>query len=406
MNLRTRVYGTLMLLALAGGGFYLYKTKPGWLTSIVQANATTPGKDKKEKEATPVEVAVAKRSEIAAFLSSTANLRAMRDVAVSIQTEGIVQKVLVEEGDFVKEGQVLCTLDDKHLQLRLELAIEKRAQASLQMDKARTRQEKAVAQIGHAKAELVRYEKASKEGLVSDKEVATYRYRLEELDHDQKVASYETKELLHRTTELETEIAQTRLEIARSQVKAPYDGFVTQRLVNVGQRVRAMDALFNVGSFTPLYADVFLSEKDAGSVRPDQQATIHLGSDETASVQGKVERIAPIVDGASGTIKVTVALSPGKGFRPGAFVRVGIQTDKKMDAILIPKRAVLEEDGLSYVFVTGKDSATRTKVKLGYQREGMVEIVSGVNEGQSVVVAGQGALKEGTKIRILTTKAM
>jgi len=61
---------------------------------------------------------------------------------------------------------------------------------------------------------------------------------------------------------------------------------------------------------------------------------------------------------------------------------------------------------LSYVFVTGKDSATRTKVKLGYQREGMVEIVNGVNEGQSVVVAGQGALKEGTKIRILTTKAM
>jgi membrane fusion protein (multidrug efflux system) len=85
---------------------------------------------------------------------------------------------------------------------------------------------------------------------------------------------------------------------------------------------------------------------------------------------------------------------------------VGIQTDKKADAILIPKRAVLEEDGVSYVFVTGKDSATRTKVKLGYSSEGMVEVVSGVNEGQSVVVAGQGALKEGTKIRILATKAV
>jgi membrane fusion protein, multidrug efflux system len=407
MNLRSKVYGTLALLALTGGGIYLYKTKPTWLTAIVQANAATPDKDKdkKEKEATPVEVAVAKRSEIAAFLSSTANLRAMRDVAVSIQTEGIVQKVLAEEGDFVKEGQVLCTLDDKHLQLRLELAIEKRAQANLQMEKARTRQEKAVAQIGHAKLELARYERAAKEGLVSDKEVATYRYRLEELDHDQKVASYETKELLHRTTELETEIAQTRLDIARSQVKAPYDGFVTQRSVNLGQRVRAMDALFSVGAFTPLYADVYLSEKDAGSVRPNQQATIHLGSDETASVQGRVERIAPIVDGASGTIKVTIALNPGKGFRPGAFVRVGIQTDKKANAILIPKRAVMEEDGVNYVFVTGKDTAARTKVKLGYQREGMVEIVNGVNEGQSVVVAGQGALKEGTKIRILPTKA-
>jgi len=405
MTLRTKVYGTLSLLALAGGGFYIYKTKPSWATSIVQASATKPESEKKEKDATPVEVAVAKRSEISAFLSSTANLRAMRDVAVSIQTEGIVQKVLVEEGDAVKEGQILCTLDDKHLQLRVALAEEKRSQASLQMDRAKQRQEKALAQMGHARAELQRYEKAAKEGLVSDKEVATYRYRLEELDHDQKVAAFETKELLHRTSELETEIAQTKLEIARSQVKAPYDGFVTQRLVNLGQRVRAMDALFNVGAFTPLYADVFLSEKDAGSVRPSQHATVRLGSDETAVVQGTVERIAPIVDGASGTIKVTIALSPGRGFRPGAFVRVGIQTDRKADAILIPKRAVLEEDGVSYVFVTGKDSATRTKVKLGYQNEGMIEVLNGVNEGQSVVVAGQGALKEGTKIRILGTKS-
>ncbi|MFN0102416.1 MAG: efflux RND transporter periplasmic adaptor subunit [Bryobacteraceae bacterium] len=406
MTLRPKVYGTLTLLALAAGGFYIYKAKPTWFTAIVQAKGATPDKDKekKEKEATPVEIAVAKRSEISSFLSSTANLRAMRDVAVSIQAEGIVQKVLVEEGDFVKSGQVLCTLDDMHLQLRLELATQKLAQAGLQMEKARTRQEKAVAQIGHAKAEFIRYEKASKEGLVSDKEVATYRYRLEELDHDQKVAAYETKELRHRMSELETEIAQTKLDISRSQVRAPFDGFVTQRAVNLGQRVRAMDALFNVGSFSPLYAEVHLSEKDAGSVRANQVATIHLGSDETASVHGRVERISPVVDQASGTVKVTIALDPQKGFRPGAFVRVGIQTDKKADAILIPKRAVVEEDGLNYVFVTGNDRATRTKVNLGYQSEGMVEVLNGVNAGQSVVVAGQGALKEGSKIRILSTK--
>jgi membrane fusion protein (multidrug efflux system) len=404
MTLRPKVYGTLALIALLGGAGYIYKTKPGWFTAIVQAKASTPGNEKKGKDATPVEIAVAKRSEISSFLSSTANLRALRDVAVSTQTEGIVQTVLAEEGDFVKSGQVLCTLDDMHLQLRLELAAQKLAQASLQMEKARTRQEKAVAQIGHAKAELVRYERASKEGLVSDKEVATYRYKTEELDHDQKVAAYETKELRHRMSELETEIAQTKLDISRSQVRAPYDGYITQRSVNLGQKVRAMDALFNVGSFSPLYAEVHLSEKDAVSVHPNQSATIHLGSDEKVTVQGKVERLSPIVDQASGTIKVTIALEPQKGFRPGAFVRVGIQTDRKADAILIPRRAVVEEDGVNYVYVTHSDSATRTKVSLGYQSEGLVEVLNGVAPGQSVVVAGQGALKEGSKIRILSTK--
>ena len=81
-----------------------------------------PKGKKPDKEATPVELALVKRGEIAAFLSSTANLRALREVTVSTQAEGIVQKVLAEEGDFVKEGQVLCLLDDTQVRIKLQLA--------------------------------------------------------------------------------------------------------------------------------------------------------------------------------------------------------------------------------------------------------------------------------------------
>jgi multidrug efflux pump subunit AcrA (membrane-fusion protein) len=103
-------------------------------------------------------------------------------------------------------------------------------------------------------------------------------------------------------------------------------------------------------------------------------------------------------------VKVTVALEPQLGFRPGAFVRVDIRTDTKSDAILIPKRAIIEEDGLNYVYIAARDTAQRTKVQLGYQSEGMVEIRNGISPGQSVVVAGQGALKEGAKIKVLSTQ--
>ena len=130
-------------------------------------------------------------------------------------------------------------------------------------------------------------------------------------------------------------------------------------------------------------------------------ATVRLGSDDAATVEGKVERISPIVDQSSGTVKVTIALEPKAGFRPGAFVRVDIRTDTKSDATLIPKRAVIEEDGQYYVYIAGKDTANRVKVQLGYQKEGQVEVREGVNPGQRVVVAGQGALKEGAKIKVL-----
>jgi membrane fusion protein, multidrug efflux system len=407
MTLRLKVYGLLAVLALVGGGAYLYKTKPAWLPtwfgSVAQAKGTDAQKGKKpDKEATPVELALVKRSEISAFLSSTANLRALREVTVATQAEGIVQKVLAEEGDFVKDGQVLCTLDDTPVRIKLKLAEEKLAQAGLQMEKARIRQQKALAQIGHTQAEFERYEKARVEGLVSDKEVATYKYKLEELQHDERGAVSETKEFQHRVAELEAEIAQSKLELSRTEVRAPFSGFVTQRTVNIGQRLKPMDNLFSLGAFSPLFADVHLSERDARSVRPGQPATVRLGSDDAATIQGRVERLSPIVDQASGTVKVTVAVEPKTGFRPGSFVRVEIRTDTKADAIVIPKRALIEEDGQNYVFIAQNDTAKRSKVELGYQREGLVEIRNGVKPGESVVVAGQGALKECGKIKVLS----
>ena len=404
MSVRMRVYGSFALIALIGFGAWAWKTKPSWMPFAASAKAAAPAEDKdkkNEKDSTPVELATVRVGAISSYITATANLRALREVAVATQAEGIVNKVLTEEGDFVKEGQLLCQIDDTQHKIRLDLAQEKLAQAKLQMDKARIRQEKAVAQIGHTLAELQRYERASKEGLVSDKEVAGYRYKHEELEHDQKVAVSEMKELQHRVSELEAEIAQTKLELSRTQVRAPFDGFITQRTVNIGQRVRALDGLFNIGAFSPIYADVHLSEKDTRLVRPSQTAAIRLGSDESVSVSGTVERIAPIVDQASGTVKVTIAMQPAQGFRPGAFVRVDIRTDTKSDAVLVPKRAVIEEDGQNYIYVANGDSAKRTKVELGYTNEGVVEVRTGVNAGQKIVVAGQGALKENSKIKVI-----
>jgi membrane fusion protein (multidrug efflux system) len=101
-----------------------------------------------------------------------------------------------------------------------------------------------------------------------------------------------------------------------------------------------------------------------------------------------------------GTVKVTVELEPGVGeFRPGAFVRVDIETDTRQNTVLIPKRAIVEEDGESFIFTAEGDTAHRRKVGLGYQNENEVEVREGLTAGEAIVVAGQGNLKEGSKIR-------
>jgi RND family efflux transporter MFP subunit len=312
--------------------------------------------------------------------------------------------VLAEEGDFVKEGQVLAELDDAQLQIRLRLAEERLAQAKIQLERSRIRQDKASALIRHNRAELTRFESAAKEGLASEKDVAAFKYKTEELDHDEKAAIFDTREFQHRISELEAEIAQNKLDISRAQIRAPFDGFITQRTINIGQRVRALEPIFNLGSFSPLFADVHISERDARAVQAKQTAAIRLGSDDNVSVQGRVERISPVVDQSSGTVKVTIALEPKHGFRPGAFVRVEIRTDTRVNAVLIPKRAIIEEDGQNYVYLAAGDRANRTKVTLGYQSEGLVEVRQGVNQGERVVVAGHGALKEGARIKVVATQ--
>jgi membrane fusion protein, multidrug efflux system len=401
---RTKVYGFLLLLALLGGGGYLLRQ---YLTAraAAQANNSNKGdKDKKgdAKDTSPVELATASRDRISAYLTSSANLRALREVDVASQTEGVVKGVLVEEGDLVKEGQVLCQVDETQLQLRLELAKERLAQAKYQLEKAKRRQAKAQVQIDNSRKEVVRLQKAFDEQLISARELDQTKYRLEEFEQDEKVSSSETREFTHRVEELEAEIKQVELEIWRTQVRAPFAGHVTQRSVELGRTIRNLDPLFKLGAFSPLYADVHLSEREAHQVKPGQAATIKLGVDESVQSQGRVARVSPVVDQSSGTVKVTVELAPGgSGFKPGAFVRVNIQTDTRGDAILIPKKAVLEEDGEHYVFVANGETAKRVKVSLGYEWTGQVEIREGVSAGEKVVVAGQGSLKDGGKIRVI-----
>lgn len=403
MRLRIKVYGFLLLIGVFVGGYFLY----GHLKSNqTPAHASSPGTDNKapgkEETTVPVEVANAVLGDISAYLSTSTNLRALREVEIASQTEGRIKEVLAEEGDFVQRGQSLCLLDDTELRVRLLSSEQRLAQARLQMEKARVRGEKAAIQIKSASEDLQRYRKLYDERLVSQRDVALLEYKVEELEHDERVSSSETRELSHRVEELQAEIDQARLLISKTRITAPFSGFITRRQITTGQTVRNLESLFKLSDFTPLQADVFLSEAEAVQVHPNQPVRVYLNADGSSEMTGTVLRIAPVVDQGTGTVKITVGLDQQRGsFKPGAFVRVDIQTDMRKDVILIPKRAVLEEDGAKYVYVLDGEKAVRTNVRLGFQRNDQVEILEGLPEGSQVVVAGQGALKKESKVKVV-----
>ncbi|MDA2923145.1 efflux RND transporter periplasmic adaptor subunit [Acidobacteria bacterium AH-259-L09] len=404
--MRKKVYGFLILVALfAVAGYFIKQyVYPGSAVSGASSEVS-PGNGNGDEEAVPVELVRARQGEISYFVSSTANLRPLREVSVVAQGEGIAKEVLVEEGDHVRKGQLLSRLDDTEPRIRLQSARQKLAQAKLQLETSRIRNEKAQVQVKNTGEELDRYQRLYKEKLVSEREVAQIKYKLDELEHDLRVSSSESRELVHKVEELEAEIEQSQLEISRTRIEAPYSGYITKRTVDLGQTVKNGDELFKLGDFSPLLTEVFLSEREASQVSPGQSVTVISGVDESQSIQGHVARVSPIVDQSTGTVKVTVELKNARGpFKPGAFVQVDIQSDTRRGSVLVPKRAVVEEDNRRFVFVVEKDKARRVPIELGYESNAEVEIRQGISPGEAVVVAGHGALKDGSMVK-LTNKS-
>jgi len=148
MNLRLKAYLFLVsLIGLSAGGYFLYQHyfngKPVEAVSSEAAQA--------EADTVPVELSTATLGPISSFLTSTANLRAMREVQVASLTAGVVSTLEVEEGDLVRTGDLLCRLDDSEFQIRLKLTEQRMAQARLQQERAKIRLEKSGVQIKNTK---------------------------------------------------------------------------------------------------------------------------------------------------------------------------------------------------------------------------------------------------------------
>jgi membrane fusion protein (multidrug efflux system) len=173
-------------------------------------------------------------------------------------------------------------------------------------------------------------------------------------------------------------------------------------MIRPGQHIRPGDVLFSVADFDPLIARIYLPEKDVLGLSEGRSVRITLKANEATQVKGRIRQISPVVDPATGTVKVTVeAVAPPAELRPGAFVTLAIVRETHPKALLVPREAILWEMQDSYLFIVDGEVARRRPVSLGLEEEGNVEIVRGLTAGERVIVAGQGGLKDGASVKVL-----
>jgi membrane fusion protein (multidrug efflux system) len=317
--------------------------------------------DPKEDQevAIPVEVQPVGRGPIESTLETFATLEAEQEVKVFARTANRVVEMKVEEGDAVEKDEVLLRLDDSNQQVLVA---------------------KAENALAKSRQEFERLEALHGQKLISDQVFTDAKFELRQL-------------------ELALDDAQRELNY--TIVGSPLAGTVTRRLVRLGDLVNPNQHLFDVIDFASIVARIYVPEKNLRHLQAGQVARVQATALGEREFPGRVERIAPVVDGKSGTVKVTIGFDEIGPLRPGMYVDVALILQQNPNAILLSKRALVLDADQTYAFRLGEDRRVqRILVEPRASDRFNVEPSGGFAEGDKVVIAGQTGLKDGAKVRL------
>ena len=323
-----------------------------------------------------VRVALPVKQEVTRYLEATGNTAAVNTVNLVARVQGFVQAINYEAGNFVKEGATLFVIEPAPYQLALEQAqaAEAAAQATVKQTQAEFDRQSDLASRAVAS-------KAALDNATANRDSALAKLKQAQVD-----------------------VAQAQLNLSYTQVKAPFDGYVTARLVSKGELVGANGPtqLATIVALDPIYVNFNISEQDVLRVSEelrrhgitDQElrkvkVEVGLQDDPGYPHVGTLDYAAPTVNQATGTLAARAILqNPNRVLLPGYFVRIRI-AEEQQPALLVPDAALGSDQGGRYLLVVNKDNVVEQRsVTVGARVGELRAIEKGLAPDDRVVVAG------------------
>lgn len=345
------------------------------------------------EEALPVETTLVRLQEVVETVRGESTLEAERSVQIPAEINGTVDAIYVDVGDRLERGERMAKLTNPDLQLQIAQARENLAYQERQVESV---------------------EPLFEEGYLARQQWDDLNFSLEQARNA---------------------LARLRVQASEETVRAPFAGVVLERAIEPGQVVALGNPLFRVADPASLIVQIDVPERRLRALREGQPATLTFPALDGATVPASLRRLNPSVDAASGTIRVELLLSAtslddGTPLRPGMYVTTRIETARRQSVPVLPRAAIIEEGGRTTVFVVPRaadeDGESRDDqgdlpegaaqpaesyavqervVQLGWEGEGLVEIVEGVEVGDEVVSVGQSRLRDGTRVRVVGDEA-
>jgi membrane fusion protein (multidrug efflux system) len=340
----------------------LVGAKAGQIVAMVRAG---------ESFAPPPEAVTSAQVEVTEWEPTTpaiGSLVAVRGVVLAAELPGTVREIAFESGAFVKRGALLVRFDTSAEEAQLAAA---EASASL-------------ARLGLERARKLRQGEANAQ---ADLDAADARAK-----------------------EADATVANLRAVIAKKTLRAPFDGRIAIRQVELGQVVSPGSPIASLQSVSPIHADFWLPQQALARLQPGQPARVRTDTFPGEEWDGEITTVNPEVDPSTRNVRVRATLENRDGrLRPGMFVNVEIRSPEKRSVLTIPATAVIFAPYGDSVFAieekkdeTGRTSAVARQkfVRTGERRGDLVAVISGLSPGETVVSSGAFKLRNGAAVAV------
>jgi len=349
----------------------------GFAAFSCQPPQGTEASEEAEYGTSPVKVIEVKRKSISEKLYFTGLVGSWQKMNITPDTGGKIAAIHVEEGDWVKTGQLLAELDTRAIQL--------------QLDQANAAHAVAEANFKDAQRNLERMEKLFRENAVSDQQ-------------------YEKVKLAFEAADAQRQQAKAARNLARHQLdvaimEAPFGGVIASINAEEGDMINPLmggispnSGVLTLMDFSRIKIGIEVSHKDIVRISKGQQASLIVNSFPENVFEGRVAVVNLAADAVTKKFGVEVHVNnPGLLLRPNVFGEVSLQVSTHENVLVIPQIAVIEN---RFVFIAQGDNAAKKEIVIGLQNLTMLEVIEGLEEGDMVIIEGNYGLEDGGKIEV------
>jgi len=399
------------------GALALYR---GW-----GATQKKSGKRGPQTEIT-VQISPVVRKNLTYSLFATGDITPMMQVDLFPRVSGYLERIYVNLGDSVRQGQVIAQIDQADFAQKVKEGEAKVAHARAQLSEleAGSRPEElrqaeealrqAQSRFDNAKLQYERVEALFKKQVMSKKEMdlADMEYRVAEaqltssqqnLKLIKEGARQEVKEASRaKLKEMEALLAQEQIRLQNTLITAPFQGEVVRKYLDAGALVSSSTPIVNLVHTMTLKIVANVLERDIPLLKPGMRAKIQAEAYPEKVFEGRVARVNIGLELSTRTLQAEIEIpNSDRLLKPGMFARIEVVLLEKPEVLAIPSNAVMEEQGKRFVYVVQGNKAVRTPILTGIEQERFVEIKEGLKEGDQVVTRGQEAIRENTTLRVI-----